>query len=177
MSLTTEQKANIIKKFLAGTTLETISRRMKITDKQVLTVLKENKTTHEMLLKYLSKYEAGEFVSFFYKSTDLGRPKLPENQKRKVKQIRLSDDEMTELAQPSSTDMRRDLFNAKAIREFCKLLDEKGIELIPEQWIEEEFPKTDPWYSLIGKDNFSRLLLIARNEKCWDSVKRKETSE
>jgi hypothetical protein len=177
MSLTTEQKANIIKKFLDGTTLETISRRMKITDKQVVTVLKENKTTHEMLLKYLAKYEAGEYVNFFYRSMDLGRPKLPENQKRKVKQIRLSEDEMNELGNPSSTNMRRDLFAAKIIRDFCKILDEKGVELIPEEWIEKEYSKTDSWYSLICGDNFSRLLTVSGNKKCRDSIRTKESDQ
>jgi hypothetical protein len=137
-------------------------------------VLVENAVTKEILRGHLDKQDNGQFVNFLYKSTDLGRPKLPENQKRKIKQIRISDDEMSGLGNPSSTKMRSDLFAAKVIRDFCELLDQKGVNLIPEEWLEKEYPKTDSWYSFVYKDNFSRLIAVANNEKCWDSIPDRE---
>lgn len=92
-----------------------------------------------------------------------GRPRKSESDKRKLRQVRISDDEMEHLGNPSTTDMRNNLIKFKQIEEFCNLLDEKGITWIPDDWLAESFHPH--WDKEVYSSNFSRLITVVNDEK------------
>ena len=68
-----------------------------------------------------------------------GRPSKNEVDKKKVRPIRLSDNEMLILGEPSSIEMRKILFEHLALRNLCKCLDEEGVDLFSDEFLESYF--------------------------------------
>lgn len=170
MKITTKQKAEVVKKFLEGTSLQYIVIKTKLTREQILDILAENSITRELLKEYIEEKKAGKFVNFFYEQ-EIGRPKLPENQKRKLRQIRISDDEMKQLGNPSSTQIRNNLFRLRKIEELCNRLDELGIELIPKEWLHAEYNPDDLfWQRGVYSSNYSRLCNLAENKRLMNEL-------
>jgi len=167
-----EVKAEVIKRFINGTTHKMLTRGLNITKEEAYKILWSNETTAEMLRKYIDDHKQGKYVSFLTDALrDVGRPKLPENKKRKIRQIRISDDELEEMGNPNSTRMRALMLQMSKIIKLCEELDEKGIKLIPDEWLETDYKRDDPfWEWLIFSTNENRLTSLAGNEKCISAI-------
>lgn len=168
-----KEEAGVIKKFLDGASLTTIIRSTKLSQKEVIDILTKNRTTRDVLNDYISQHRAGKFVNFFYEN-EIGRPKLPENKKRKIRQVRISDEEMNLLNNPSTTEIRNRLFKLKDIEDFCKFLDESGIQLIPDEWLEKHYNKNDPFWQHVYSNNFSKFKIIVSDKSCRNEIKAPE---
>ena len=92
-------EAEVIRLYLNRTPLKNISRKLKMKEDDVISVIMANPTTAKILKAEAQKARAGEYTFSFYESK-LGRDSLPENRKRKLRQIRISDIELEEMGNP-----------------------------------------------------------------------------
>lgn len=151
--------------FLNGSDLVQIAKKTKLEDKVVYSVLLHNDITGDNFREMAERYNNNEYVPFFYKAKQ-GREKLSDNKKKKLRQVRISDDEMEYLGNPSTTQIRNNLIKFKQIEEFCNLLDEKGITWIPDDWLSESYNKNDPfWNKAVYSSNFNRLNAVVEDRK------------
>jgi hypothetical protein len=165
-------EADIVRQFLVGTTLNRIVRDLDTDNKMVFTVLLQNPATKPVFEAEYEKFKRHEYSPFFYKAK-LGRDKLPENRKRKLRQIRISDQELEEMGNPSSTSMRDMMLEYKKMMKFFKYLDEEGIKLIPDEILHEEYDPHDPfWVQFIYSGGNGKIINeIAEKPKYWEKVK------
>lgn len=169
-----EHEKEIVRKYLNHSDLKSISRKVKLDTRSVLGVLFNNSATRDSIEKEYERYKSGEFSSFFHESK-LGRPKLSEEKTRKIRQVRISDEEMEILGNPSSTQIRNRLFTLEKIVEFCKVLDQKGIKIIPDEWLSADYNKNDPfWNNAVYQSNFSRLTSVSEIKNINEKIPNKE---
>lgn len=164
-----KKKLEVLRRYFIGSNIGAIMRDLKLEEGEVLDVLLENPTTAHEVAQHLRDHLDGKFVSFMYKAK-LGRDKLPEHKKRKIRQVRISDDEMSQLGNPNSTEIRRRLFRLKKIEELVQRLDAAGITVIPNEWMERDYPSSDPFWRPIHNDAFYRLQSLAEYERAISYV-------
>ncbi len=166
MSIQTE----IIRRFLNGSTMNAIQRGLGVDQKTILRVLSENVATREVLKDYLEKHERGEFVMFFYSSKP-GRSKLSPEKQRKIRQIRISDEEMERLGNPSTTRMREMLLKYRQIEDFLSYLDRNGVNLFPEEIFHSRLnPNDEFWKDHFYGRNHKVLEELARSPRLWEQA-------
>lgn len=165
-----EKETEVVRLCLNGSSLQTICKRLDIDAHDVRKILLANPVTNEFTRKELERLESRGF-SNFYRESEYGRPKKAEEDKRKPKQFRISDNELAELGNPSTTEIRRRLFRLKQIEDLCDVLDEKGIKLLPDEWLEQEYNKSDPfWQNGIYSKNWSKLTAVATSKRIQDNL-------
>lgn len=156
-----QTKAEIIKRFLGGTSLERLTRGLDATKEDAFNLLCDNPTTAEILRKKAQRNDAGEFDSFFYKA-QYGRPKLPEQEKRKVRQVRISGAELEQLGNPTSTQMRSLMLDAANIKATCEKLDKMGVLLVTDEMLASEYDMNDAFWKSVLSTNYSRLKALSK---------------
>lgn len=156
----------ILRLFIAGSRLDTIMRRLKVSEEKVITVLIETPSTRDDAREIVNAMRDGTYHRFLYKEK-LGRTPLPESKKRKLRQIRMSDEELEYLGNPNSTQMRALMKTAIEIKKLCDQLDAAGIDLVPSEYLNDDYPTDSPfWYQYVHRTLFDRLQTLAGNERC-----------
>lgn len=163
--MTKNKDTEILRMFIAGSRLDTIMRRLKVSEEVVMEVIITTPATRAEAREIVDAMRAGTYHPFLYKEK-LGRTELPESKKRKIRQVRISDEEMEFLGNPNSTQLRSKLIRLREIELLCEQLDAAGIDLVPSEWINEEFPVNDPfWNHVCHRTLFNRLTSLAGNER------------
>lgn len=125
--------SEIVRLYLNGSSIASISRMLNLKNTEVVDTLWANPATADVLREDIRKAKEGEFTNTFYDSKP-GRDKLPEHKKRKLRQIRISDEEMELMGNPSSTEIRFRALEYSRIFEIIKFLDAQGKIDIPDEW-------------------------------------------
>lgn len=163
MTKTTESE--VLRLFLSGSNIGTICRQLSVTQETAFSIISSNPATGDLLRSYIDISKEKGYHPFF-SSPKMGRDKLPEHKKRKIRQVRISDDEMTALGNPSSTTIRRDLFRLRQIERLLDRLDSAGIDVIPSDWLAEDYPPDDPfWFTAVHKRQYDRLVTLSESER------------
>ncbi|MFD1957142.1 hypothetical protein ACFSL6_23980 [Paenibacillus thailandensis] len=164
-------ETEIVRLFLMGYSLNKIKRDLNIEDQKiVLQILHQNNATSTLLAEQVEKLKTGSYSPFFA-SNSLGRSKLPEHRKRKIRQVRISDEELKRLGNPNSTKMRDMMFNFKKLEEFVRYLGEHGIELVPPTILHKTINPNDPFWKGAYEDNWWVFTEIVNNKRYWQDAK------
>lgn len=163
--MTKNKETEILRMFIAGSRLDTIMRRLKVSEEDVMEVIITTPATRAEARKIVDAMRDGTYHPFLYKEK-LGRTELPESKKRKIRQIRISDEEMEFLGNPNSTQLRSKLVRLREIELLCEQLDAADIDLVPSEWINDEYPADDPfWNHMCHRTLFDRLRTLAGSER------------
>ncbi|WP_153979267.1 hypothetical protein [Paenibacillus xylanilyticus] len=161
---------NVVRQFFAGKSLESIHKETGEEKKTILEILRDNPATSATLTKEWEAYRDRGYTPFFY-SSKAGRPTLPEKRKRKVRQIRISDDEMEILGNPTTSRMRETLIYVSKLREFMRYLDSKGVVIIPEEILHDTLNPNDPfWQGQVYGSNFNVMKNVVESRYLWERV-------
>src|SRR5699024_6571328 len=131
-----------------------------------------NPATAKVVKNEHKKVKEGKYSAAFYKSKP-GRDKLPDDKRRKLRQIRISDDEMNKMGNPSSTEIRNRALNYSYIFDVIDLLDEKGLIEIPEEWF--DFDLSDPFWARSMQTQADKLRYLLNNKRLINRVSEDDT--
>ncbi|ERN54302.1 hypothetical protein [Alkalihalophilus marmarensis] len=164
----------VVRLFLNGSGRVAIQRKLKLKDEErdvIHQILFSNPATRGEFEEMAHRYNNGNYVSFFADISN-GRPKKDKADIRKIRQIRMSDNELEELDNPTSTQMRNDLLAYKKIKEFCEMMDGQGIYFIPDDWLGVSYDKSAAfWQQNLYSSNIERLKAVSSDEKCLGVLK------
>lgn len=164
----------VVRLFLNGATLNGILRTVKQVSKaDVLRILASNAATKDTLADYSDKLKSGKSVLFF-DSSKPGRPNVSDRKKRKIRQIRISDEEMDLLGNPTTTQMRTLLLEAKRIRNFLNYIDELNVSLFPNDLLHSEYDPAEDFWKSAYKSNYWVLKQLSDKPGLWDQVGKRQ---
>ncbi|MEK4627337.1 hypothetical protein MKZ17_03725 [Solibacillus sp. FSL R7-0682] len=162
--MTKTKESEVLRLFLGGSNIGTICRQLSVTQETAFDIIFANPVTGDLLRSYIDISKERGYHPFF-SSPKLGRDKLPEHKKRKIRQVRISDEEMEALGNPSSSEIRRNLIRLRKIEQLLNRLDDAGIDVIPSEWIAEEYPSDEAFWIPFHKSQYWRLLKLSEHER------------
>lgn len=164
------KETEILRMFIAGSRLDTIMRRLKVSEEDIMEVIITTPATRADGREIVDAMRDGTYHPFLYKEK-LGRAELPESKKRKIRQVRISDEEMEFLGNPNSTQLRNRLISIRKIELLLERFEGAGVDLVPSDWINEQYPVDDPfWHHFCHRTLFDRLCTLAGNEETINHV-------
>ena len=164
-------ETEIVRLYLNGSTLDYMAKKFKMTTQEVGNILFDNPATAEVLREENAKYKNGEFVRSFTDSNP-GRSKLSDKKKKKLRQVRISDEEMESMGNPSTTEIRKRAMKYDVIFEVIDLLEEKSLINIPNEWLEVDL--NDPFWGNSLNSQSKRLKYLLNNHRLIKEAKRTE---
>lgn len=115
----------------------------------------------ENLMQDIEKRKRGEYVSFFYES-DPGRPRKAETDKRKLRSIRISDNEFKKMGTTSTAEIRERAINWNQLMKLIDYMEKEGHLSIPDELLDVDM--NDPfWKNSLRTASDKMKYLISNN--------------